>query len=399
MNDERDEQPQEQSQEQPKQAEVVGERELPAVVKRRGVSEAQWMTLCNNLYPGANPKSVLMVLDYCAARKLDPMKKPCHIVPMSVKDARTGQYSYRDVVMPGIYEFRTTAHRTGDYLGHSKPEYGPIIEFKGVSAPEWCEMTIYRNVKGTKVDFPVRCYFREVVVITKDGNKVNERWTRAPIQMTTKCTEAAGIREAFPEEVGGEHTEEEMAGRVIDMGSSPQTQRAPVLQVFDKLSEAVQDAIERAFAGLSLSEAQRLVKLNEHIGGDADPELGSVSLLKWCVEEGARRKQPVSAKGPANGKAQAAKDPTSGGAQTTQGASTKDDDRGVQPSDRQRGQEGSADTHGVPGSAGGAPAVSVAQEARSAQTVPVSQAVQTPATSAPVSAAEIFGAKDPALGF
>jgi phage recombination protein Bet len=375
MNDERDEQPQEQSQEQPKQAEVVGERELPAVVKRRGVSEAQWLTLCNNLYPGANPKSVLMVLDYCAARKLDPMKKPCHIVPMSVKDARTGKYEYRDVVMPGIYEFRTTAHRTGDYLGHSRPEYGPVIDVKGVSAPEWCEMTIYRLVRGTRVEFPVRCYFREVVVLTKDG-KVNDRWTRAPIQMTTKCTEAAGIREAFPEEVGGEHTEEEMAGRVIDMGPSPQTQRAPVLQTFDKLSEAVQDAIERAFAGLSLSEAQRLVKLTEYIGGDADPELGSVSLLKWCVEEGARRKQPVATKGPANGKAKTAD--------------------GLAHSGAERHDDARDPTRASGGSVAGAPAGT-----KPADPVPVSQAVAgtVSATSAPVSAAEIFGAKDTSLGF
>ena len=67
---------------------VPAEPVLPEAVTRRSVSEAEWRTLCHSLYPGANPKSVLMVLDYCRARQLDPMKKPCHIVPGNGKEKR-----------------------------------------------------------------------------------------------------------------------------------------------------------------------------------------------------------------------------------------------------------------------------------------------------------------------
>lgn len=190
---------------------------LPEPVIRRGITDAQWRTLCKSLFPGAKPDSVLMVWDYCVARKLDPLKKPCHIVPMEVKIG--SQYEWRDVVMPGIYEHRTTAQRTGSYLGHSKPEYGPEIEVRGVKAPEWCEMTFYRwNIlSGQRVEFPVTVFFREVVATNREG-KPNARWSKAPIQMLTKCTEAAGLREAFPDEIGGEQTAEEMDGqRAIDV--------------------------------------------------------------------------------------------------------------------------------------------------------------------------------------
>jgi phage recombination protein Bet len=186
---------------------------LPEPVAKRGMNEAQWRTLCNSLYPGANPQSVLMVVDYCKARQLDPLKKPCHIVPMQVKDAKTNTYGWRDVVMPGIYEYRTTAQRTGDYLGHSKPEYGPDVDYRGVKAPEWCELTAYRHhIIAGKVEFPVRVYFREVVGTDKEG-KPNARWSKAPIQMLTKCTEASALREAFPDEFGGEVTAEEVDGQ------------------------------------------------------------------------------------------------------------------------------------------------------------------------------------------
>jgi hypothetical protein len=53
----------------------------------------------------------MMALDYCRARQLDPLLKPVHLVPMSVKDSRTGKSEWRDVVMPGIGLYRIQADR------------------------------------------------------------------------------------------------------------------------------------------------------------------------------------------------------------------------------------------------------------------------------------------------
>ncbi len=189
---------------------------LPEPVRQRGINEAQWRTLKNNLYPGARSESVLMVIDYCVARGLDPLKKPCHIVPMLVKNAQDGTEAWRDVVMPGIYEIRTTAHRTGEYLGAAAPSYGGPQTFGGVEAPAWCDFTVYRwNAKaGMRAEFTVRTRFDEVCATKSDG-MANARWTKAPFQMLTKCAEAAALRAAFPDELGGEHTVEEMEDRMI----------------------------------------------------------------------------------------------------------------------------------------------------------------------------------------
>ena len=207
---------------------------LPLSVVRRGISEPQWKTLMNNLYPGAGGESVLMVWDYCVARKLDPLKKPCHIVPMQVKSGN--DYVWRDVVLPGIYEYRTTAARTGQYLGHATPVYAPEVEYLGVKAPEYCDFTVYRwNAEAKmRAEFPVRVKFVEVVATKFDKKAgtqaVNARWTKAPQQMLTKCAEAAALREAFPDELGGVQTMEEMEGQVLnappivtDLGPRPDT--------------------------------------------------------------------------------------------------------------------------------------------------------------------------------
>lgn len=257
------------------------EPQLPAPVARRGISEAQWRTLANNLYPGADSTSVLMVWDYCVARKLDPLKKPCHIVPMEVKDAKTGNYGWRDVVMPGIYEYRITAHRTGLYMGHSKPELGPLVEHLGRMVPEFCEITVYRwNPEAKeKVEFPVQIFFEEICSTKRDKKTseiaLNARWSKSPRQMLAKCTEAAALREAFPEDLGGTHTVEEMEGKqmddiVVDSSLNPRGDLSGVDNdmVLDRFSTIVdllnQDKEEGQIADeLRQYEAEKLLPFHE----------------------------------------------------------------------------------------------------------------------------------------
>lgn len=202
------------------------ESALPAAVVRRGIDEETWRTLCNSVFPGALGESILMAIDYCRARNLNVLKKPCHIVPMLVTQKSRGEGSqvierkiWRDVILPGIYEYRITAHRTGEYLGHSEPKYGDPIDFPGLAAgaPSWCAMTMYRwhAQAREKIPFPVKVYFAEVVATKNDGT-ANKKWSQSPIQMLTKCTEAAGLREAFPDELGGLPTGDEMEGRTLD---------------------------------------------------------------------------------------------------------------------------------------------------------------------------------------
>jgi phage recombination protein Bet len=271
--------------------------QLPAPVARRGISEAQWRTLKESLFPGAASDSVMMVWDYCKARGLDPLKKPCHIVPMQVKDAKTGDYYWRDVVMPGIYEYRTTAAKTGEYLGHSKPEYGPVTEYLAVLAPEWCSLTVYRWNKSAnqKCEFPVTVYFRECAATRRDKQTkaivLNDRWTKAPIQMLTKCTEAAALREAFPDEFGGEPTAEEMEGHREEIDVPAPTRvdpRGDLTNVNWETRDAHFEAMKAIIDEFGSDEKVVSAKLREHVDtdhGDGDGPLRSNYELFTAVND------------------------------------------------------------------------------------------------------------------
>lgn len=210
---------------------------LPAIASQRGLDEATWNALTNSVFPGAKEESIVLAVDYCRARKLDVMKKPCHIVPMKVKDQQTGETSWRDVIMPGIYEQRTTAFKTGQMAGQDEPVFGDLIMHKGVQAPEWCRVTVYRFIGGHRCAFTHTEYFVEACATTGSG-EINSMWRKRPRGQLAKCAEAGALRKAFPDELGGVMTAEEMQDsveRIESVQQPPKPAQAAVMASADQI--------------------------------------------------------------------------------------------------------------------------------------------------------------------
>lgn len=201
----------------------------------RNIDESTWSALCNSIYPGAKPESILMAIDYCQSRGLDIMLKPVHIVPMSVKNQVTGNYEFRDVPMPGVGLYRIQAERSGNYAGADAPEMGPDVtktfKKKGcgdvtVTFPEWCKYTVHKLIAGDRiVSYTALEYWEENYATDgKDSTAPNSMWLKRPRAQLAKCAEAQALRKAWPE-IGQEPTAEEMYGKEIDIKDvTPATQ-------------------------------------------------------------------------------------------------------------------------------------------------------------------------------
>ena len=194
---------------------------LPALA----IPEAELIgVLRNSLYPGANDDSIKLVIGYCKASGLDPMQKPVHLVPMNVKDAKTGEYAWRDVIMPGIGLYRTQAARSGEYAGVSEPEFGSDVTEKlggvDVTFPAWCKVIVKRLLPdGQIAEFAATERWKEnYATAKKDTAAPNAMWKKRPYAQLAKCAEAQALRKAFPE-FGAAPTAEEMEGKEIDMGT------------------------------------------------------------------------------------------------------------------------------------------------------------------------------------
>lgn len=174
----------------------------------------------SSLYPGASDESVALVLSYCRATGLDPMKKPVHIVPMW--DKKLGKM--RDVIMPGIGSYRTDAARSGQMAGISEPEFGPIMEqtIGGVQIkyPEWCRVTAKRRLAtGEIANFTASERWLENYAEAGGPERSiapNRMWSKRPYGQLAKCAQAQALRMAFPETIGAQPTAEEMEGKAIE---------------------------------------------------------------------------------------------------------------------------------------------------------------------------------------
>lgn len=270
--------------------------EYPKIAEEYGIDKALWFGL-RNLYPTGQNESIVMVYEYTKVRGLDPLKKPVHIVPMSQKQPN-GQYVMVDVIMPGIQELRTTAARTREFAGVDPPKFGKFelfpVKSKGpkneqeqagtIEAPDFCEVTVYRLVAGKKYAFTHIEYFDEAVARNNYG-EINAMWLKRPRGQLAKCAEAGALRKAFPEELGGEYSADEMIGRegedlpelqglpVADNGASgvPGPQELPTAASADK-------------AAAETSAALREEKPVEQVHTPSAGEPGGASELKAAAD-------------------------------------------------------------------------------------------------------------------
>jgi phage recombination protein Bet len=182
------------------------------------------VALKSSVYPGAKDESIALVMAYCRAANLDPLQKPVHIVPMSVKEGKDkdgkDHYVYRDVIMPGINLYRVQAARTRAYAGISEPEFGPAITAQlgitKITYPEWCKVTVRRIVKDKMCEFSAMEFWLEnYATKARDNPTPNTMWTKRPYGQLAKCTSAQALRQGFPE-ITGAPTAEEMEGKIID---------------------------------------------------------------------------------------------------------------------------------------------------------------------------------------
>lgn len=207
---------------------------LPMPEGLTDIDAGKWRVLVESIFPSAKTvEAVVMALDYCKVRNLDPFKRPVNIVPMYNKTLKKEV----ETVWPGINSVQVDAARTQEWAGMDAPVWGADITevFKGagnykdddgnwskesmevsVTYPESCSLTVYRTVKGQKCAFTETVFWKETFSSIGKTGVPNHIWQKRARGQLHKCAKAAVLRTAFPE--AGEYTAEEMEGKEIAAG-------------------------------------------------------------------------------------------------------------------------------------------------------------------------------------
>lgn len=173
------------------------------------------------------PDEDLMLFLYTAKRTgLDPLAKQIYAIYRW--DSRLGREKM--TIQIGIDGMRLAAQRTKEYAGSADAEFTPADESS--PTPLKATVTVYKLNKKTGERMPTTATARwnEYCQKTKDGNPMG-LWRQMPYNQLSKCAEALALRKAFPNELSGVYSEDEMGQTTNILADIPAPIKKPDIRV------------------------------------------------------------------------------------------------------------------------------------------------------------------------
>ena len=255
-----------------------------ALSKVEGLTREQVDLIKHTVAVGATDNELKLFLYQANKRGLDPLTRQIYFIKRKQYNPDTEKYEEIGTIQTGIDGFRVVADRTGKLSGIKR---GTIKDDKGTLVGAWAE--IYR----TDWTQPAReeVSFKEYCQTKKDGSPMR-LWASMPETMIKKVAEAAALRMAFPEDLSGIYTHDEMQQadtEVLDIKPSsepkplpqlaesrespteqvageviPESEEKPkALTAVDKLAKAVKDKLEQDETPITAEQLKHLTELME----------------------------------------------------------------------------------------------------------------------------------------
>jgi len=185
---------------------------------------------------GATDDELQLFAEVCQRTGLDPFSKQIYFLKRKVWNNDTRSYDDRATISTGIDGFRAVASRSKQHAGTDDA----IFDAETESHPNKATVTVYRIIKGERYAFTGTARWMEYAQYKKDKSLM-PNWERMPYLMLAKCAESLALRKAFPAELSGVYTEDEMS--IVE---EPKTKKlAPSKEIVDPRKKKIELLIKR----------------------------------------------------------------------------------------------------------------------------------------------------------
>ncbi len=189
-------------------------KELTIAEGQDGFNDRQVAALHQLGVENASPADLDIFFHQCQRTGLDPFARQIYMISRRSKDYRTGEYVTKQTIQTGIDGFRLIARRAADRRQETFSM--DDVLWAGPNG-DWHDLWIWdRPPLAAKVTVHVgEAHFsavaatREYMPTDRNGNPTGQ-WRSMPAVMIAKCAEALALRKAFPMDLSGVYTGEEM---------------------------------------------------------------------------------------------------------------------------------------------------------------------------------------------